>query len=80
MTTRPPCHCLCTVAHPEQPGICHADRAVCTRRVESRLLGPVDAPLCFPCATQHGPPGDEAVNLWMLIRPSLAAAIAAATT
>jgi hypothetical protein len=58
--TRPaiPCHCLCTVAHPGEPGICQASRAVTSRRYDSELVGPVDVPLCGPCAAAHDQRGN----------------------
>lgn len=43
------CHCLCGKQHPDSMGICD-NHAVTTRRFESALLGPVDVPLCAPCA------------------------------
>lgn len=75
-----PCHCLCGVAHPQATGICRATQATHLVHVHSRLLGPVAVPLCWPCyvARQHDE-DDSAVNLWMLVRPSLVAAIAQAT-
>ena len=74
-----PCHCLCAVAHPAEPGICKATEAVTTARYDTRLLGPVDVPLCWPCRLAQSPAlGADQVNLWMLIRPGLAADIAAA--
>jgi hypothetical protein len=44
-----PCHCLCTVAHPGDKGTCDME-AVTTRHYDTELLGPVDVPLCAPCA------------------------------
>jgi hypothetical protein len=49
-----PCHCLCARAHPADEGICEAGSAVTTRRFETELLGPVDVPLCAPCAVAQG--------------------------
>jgi hypothetical protein len=48
-----PCHCLCGHAHPEAKGICTMD-AVTSRRYDSPALGPVDVPLCAPCAAAQG--------------------------
>jgi hypothetical protein len=48
-----PCHCLCGHAHPEARGICSTD-AVTSRRYDSPALGPVDVPLCAPCAVAQG--------------------------
>jgi hypothetical protein len=44
------CHCLCGKIHPAAPGICETENAVTTRRYNTELLGPVDVPLCGPCA------------------------------
>ena len=52
-----PCHCLCQVAHPGRAGICQAEAAVTTRRFVTVLLGPVDVPLCAPCAAAGRPGG-----------------------
>jgi hypothetical protein len=62
-----PCHCLCAVAHPLVSGVCAGHDAVTSRRVRTRAAGPVDIPLCGPCAVAQG----QAVD-------SLAAALAAA--
>ncbi len=45
-----PCHCLCARTHPGDKGICEASGAVTTRHYDTPLLGPVDVPLCAPCA------------------------------
>jgi len=45
------CLCLCAVVHPEDEGICEPASPVTVQRYESELLGPVDVPLCAPCAT-----------------------------
>jgi hypothetical protein len=45
-----PCHCLCAKTHPGDKGICEVFEAVTTRHYETELLGPVDVPLCAPCA------------------------------
>jgi hypothetical protein len=48
------CHCRCAESHPADPGVCDND-AVTTRRLPSELTGgPVDVPLCAPCATAQG--------------------------
>lgn len=44
------CHCLCGKMHPGDKGICDAFNPVTTRRLRTTLLGPVDVPLCAPCA------------------------------
>lgn len=44
-----PCHCLCGKTHPADSGICDMD-AVTTRHYDTELIGPVDVPLCAPCA------------------------------
>ena len=43
-----PCHCLCSTAHPGS-GACDGE-GVTTRRIITTELGPVDVPLCGPCA------------------------------
>jgi hypothetical protein len=48
-----PCHCLCVAAHPDDKGTCDME-AVTTRHFETELLGPVDVPLCAPCAVAQG--------------------------
>lgn len=48
-----PCHCLCGRMHPADKGVCDMD-AVTTRRFVSGLTGPVDVPLCAPCAVAQG--------------------------
>lgn len=48
-----PCHCLCGGAHPGDKGVCDGD-AVTTRHFETAALGPVDVPLCAPCAVAQG--------------------------
>lgn len=48
-----PCHCLCGTAHPGDKGICDGN-AVATRHFETRAMGPVDVPLCAPCAVAQG--------------------------
>lgn len=49
-----PCHCLCITTHPAQAGICEPGQAVITRRFTSAITGPVDVPLCTPCAAAQG--------------------------
>jgi hypothetical protein len=44
------CHCLCAKTHPAETGICEAFEPVTTRHYDTELLGPVDVPLCAPCA------------------------------
>jgi hypothetical protein len=48
------CHCLCGKAHPDDPGICEVFEPVTTRHFDTPLLGPVDVPLCAPCAAAQG--------------------------
>lgn len=43
------CLCLCGRAHPADEGVCDGEQ-VTTRHYESVLAGPVDVPLCAPCA------------------------------
>lgn len=47
-----PCHCLCGWAH-RAKGVCDAS-AVTTRHYDTEALGPVDVPLCGPCAAAQG--------------------------
>jgi hypothetical protein len=42
------CHCLCGKTHPGEY-VCDGE-AVTTRHYDTPLLGPVDVPLCAPCA------------------------------
>lgn len=49
-----PCHCLCGKMHPQDRGICEAFEAVTSRRFNSPATGPVDVPLCAPCAVAQG--------------------------
>jgi hypothetical protein len=51
---RRPCYCPCARLHPDDEGICETTRAVITRRFVSDLTGPVDVPLCAPCAVALG--------------------------
>ena len=44
------CHCLCSVTHPDQPGICEVEQATVQRPVESALLGVISVPVCAPCS------------------------------
>ena len=48
-----PCHCLCGKTHPADKGICDMN-AVTTRHFDTERLGPVDVPLCAPCAVAQG--------------------------
>jgi hypothetical protein len=48
-----PCHCLCGRAHPTAKGICDM-AAVTSRHYDTPALGPVDVPLCAPCAVAQG--------------------------
>ena len=50
LRVRHDCHCQCAESHPDDRGVCDND-AVLTRRLTSDLTGPVDVPLCAPCAT-----------------------------
>jgi hypothetical protein len=43
------CHCLCGRAHPADVGVCDGEM-VTTRHYDTESLGPVDVPLCAPCA------------------------------
>jgi hypothetical protein len=43
------CLCLCGRAHPADTGVCDGEM-VTTRHYETDLYGPVDVPLCAPCA------------------------------
>jgi hypothetical protein len=54
LPARRPCHCLCGKTHPADKGICEGGSAVTTRRFETALTGPVDVPLCAPCAVAQG--------------------------
>ncbi len=47
------CECLCATKHPDDVGVCDGE-AVITRRVTTDSGGPVDVPLCAPCATAQG--------------------------
>jgi hypothetical protein len=53
---RRPCHCLCRVAHPGASWPC-AGKALTSRLLVTDLLGPVDVPLCGPCALMQGVTG-----------------------
>jgi hypothetical protein len=53
LRVRQDCQCECAASHPDDPGVCDND-AVTTRRLTSVLTGPVDVPLCAPCATAQG--------------------------
>lgn len=44
-----PCLCLCGRAHPADTGVCDGE-TVTTRHYELERYGPVDVPLCAPCA------------------------------
>ena len=46
------CECACETAHPDDVAVCDR-RAVITRRVSTKS-GPVDVPLCAPCAVAQG--------------------------
>jgi hypothetical protein len=48
-----PCHCLCGKIHPDEMGVCDMN-AVTIRHYETQLFGPVDVPLCAPCAVAAG--------------------------
>ena len=48
-----PCHCLCGRSHPGAMGVCDGE-GVTTRRFDSPATGPVDVPLCAPCAVAQG--------------------------
>lgn len=50
---RHPCHCLCQKLHPDDVDVCD-NEAVTSRHFESARLGPVDVPLCAPCAVAQG--------------------------
>jgi hypothetical protein len=50
---RRPCHCLCGRTHPSAMGVCDAG-AVTSRHYDTPALGPVDVPLCAPCAVAQG--------------------------
>jgi hypothetical protein len=43
------CLCLCGRAHPADKGVCDGEM-VTTRHYDTELTGPVDVPLCAPCA------------------------------
>lgn len=47
------CACSCAESHPDDPGVCD-HRAVITRRLSTGADGPVDVPLCAPCAVAQG--------------------------
>lgn len=49
---RQPCHCFCPYSHPGEQ-VCDGE-GVTTRRFTSRVTGPVDVPLCAPCAVAQG--------------------------
>jgi hypothetical protein len=53
LRVRHDCHCRCAESHPDDPAVCDND-AVMTRPFTSDLTGPVDVPLCAPCATAQG--------------------------
>jgi len=44
------CLCLCGRSHPADTGVCDGEM-VTTRHYDSPGVGPVDVPLCAPCAT-----------------------------
>ncbi|MGP7996761.1 MAG: hypothetical protein ACLPKI_05430 [Streptosporangiaceae bacterium] len=46
------CECDCAVSHPDDVAVCD-QRAVITRRLNG-TSGPVDVPLCAPCAVAQG--------------------------
>lgn len=48
-----PCHCLCGRTHPDDRGVCDM-LAVTTRHYDSPTVGPVDVPVCAPCAVAQG--------------------------
>jgi hypothetical protein len=48
-----PCHCLCVWTHPAEKGICDMN-GVTTLRFASEMTGPVEVPLCAPCAVAQG--------------------------
>ena len=52
-TAHQSCHCLCGKAHPDDKGICDGE-GVTTRHFNSPGIGPVDVPLCAPCAVAYG--------------------------
>jgi len=60
-----PCHCLCGIAHPAEPGICDAENAVTVRTLWTPRMGFVQVPLCARCAATQDrlPPGGPAVYL-----------------
>ena len=47
------CHCLCGKSHPDARGVCDGE-AVTTRHFDSPTVGPVDVPICWPCAAAQG--------------------------
>ena len=51
--TQRPCHCLCVTTHPDDAGICDGD-GVTARHFDTPSIGPVDVPLCAPCAVAQG--------------------------
>jgi hypothetical protein len=53
LRVRHDCQCQCAESHPDDPGVCDND-AVTTRRLTLDETGPVDVPLCAPCATAQG--------------------------
>jgi hypothetical protein len=53
LRVRHDCQCQCAESHPDDPEVCDND-AVTTRRLKLDLTGPVDVPLCAPCATAQG--------------------------
>jgi hypothetical protein len=48
-----PCHCLCSVSHPQAPGICDALNAAVERTVQLRTFA-LTVLLCKPCAAAAG--------------------------
>lgn len=46
------CHCLCTLVHPDDAGVCEPRGAAVTWRVDCDVHGTRSVPLCVPCAGQ----------------------------
>lgn len=44
------CHCMCSLTHPDDRGICEVFTPVIFRRYITPRLGPVEVPFCAPCA------------------------------
>jgi hypothetical protein len=42
------------MVHPDDPGICDVAEPVTSRRYDLPAYGPVDVPLCAPCAVAQG--------------------------